>query len=223
MGIKNKIREFIYNRYSISFSKSGDDIQLWKLINHSDPGIYVDVGCWHPVKASNSYYFYLRNWKGICIDPNPELKSLYNFYRKHDIFVNSGVGNFSDSLKYYMFDESSMNTFSTDFIDKNNLHSQIIKTIEVPLKPLSLILDENIMENDRLDFFDIDVEGFDMEVLKTNNWNKYRPKIIIVESDISLQTDLNSEITTYIQQQDYRLIGKSVINGNLGNLFFMIR
>ncbi len=221
MGIENKIREFIYNRYNISFSKSGDDIQLMKLINQSNPGVYVDVGCWHPVKASNTYYFYLRNWKGICIDPNPELKSLYDIYRKKDIFINCGIGNTSNALKYYMFNESSMNTFSNDFIDKNNLQSQIIKTIEIPLKPLSIILDENISENDRLDFFDIDVEGFDIEVLKTNNWNKYRPKVIVVESDVSIQEDLNSEITSYIQQQDYRLLGKSIINGNLGNLFFI--
>ena len=223
MELQNKIREFIYNRYNISFSKSGDDIQLMKLINQSTHGVYVDVGCWHPVKASNTYYFYLRHWKGICIDPNPELKSLYDFYRKNDIFINSGIGNTSDALKYYMFDESSMNTFSNDFIDKNNLYSRIINTIEIPLKPLSLILDENILENERLDFFDIDVEGFDIEVLKTNNWDKYRPKIIVVESDVSIEEDLYSEITTYIQQQDYRLIGKSVINGNLGNLFFIVK
>jgi hypothetical protein len=116
-----------------------------------------------------------------------------------------------------------MNSFSEDFLEKNNLHSKVIKTIKIPMKPLYIILDENIKENERLDFFDIDVEGYDIEVLKTNNWNKYRPKIIVVESDVSIQEDLNSEITTYIEQQDYRLLGKSIINGNLGNLFFMVK
>lgn len=74
----HKIKEFIRQRYNISFSKAGDDIQLIKLINNRVPGAYVDIGSWHPINASNTYYFYLRNWKGICIDPNPELKLLYN-------------------------------------------------------------------------------------------------------------------------------------------------
>ena len=46
-----KIKQFIRGRYNISFSKSGDDIQLMKLINQTHPGAYVDVGCWDPIKA----------------------------------------------------------------------------------------------------------------------------------------------------------------------------
>jgi hypothetical protein len=72
----NKIKEIlkrkIYTRYNISFSQGGgDDIQLKKLLKVQKPGVYVAIGSWHPVKASNSYFFYLRGWKGICIDPNP--------------------------------------------------------------------------------------------------------------------------------------------------------
>lgn len=55
--MKNKIRELIFKRYNISFSNSGNDIQLFKLINSTSPGVYVDIGCWHPIKASNTYFF----------------------------------------------------------------------------------------------------------------------------------------------------------------------
>jgi FkbM family methyltransferase len=219
--MKNRIREFIYNRYNISFSKSGDDVQLMKLINNRTPGAYVDIGCWHPVKASNTYFFYVRGWKGICIDPNPELKVLYDQLRPKDNFVNAGVGESGSSLEYYMFEESSMNTFSYDFVKKHNAESKIIKKLEIPLYSLKEILDANLDKNDRLDFFDIDVEGFDIEVLKTNDWNVYRPKVIVIESDIALQNDITSEIVKYLEQQNYRLIGKSIINGDLGNLFLI--
>ena len=219
--MKNIIREFIYNRYNISFSKAGDDIQLMKLINNRVPGAYVDVGCWHPVKSSNSYYFYVRGWKGICIDPNPELKVLYDKYRPKDNFINAGIGESGTSLDYFMLQESSMNTFSKDFLEKHNLESKIVKKIDVPLYSLKEILDVNLFEKERLDFFDIDVEGFDLEVLKTNDWVKYRPKVIVIESDISLNEDLSSEIVKYLELQNYRLIGKSIINGDLGNLFLI--
>lgn len=219
--MKNKIREFIYNRYNISFSKAGDDIQLMKLINNRVPGAYVDVGCWHPVKASNTYYFSLRGWKGICIDPNPELKLLYQRFRPKDNFINAGIGESNLTLEYYMLEESSMNTFSLDFIKKHHLEATVLKKIKIPLFSLEEILDKNLDPNDRLDFFDIDVEGYDLEVLKTNNWEKYRPKVIIIESDVSIQNDINSEIVNYLETKNYRLIGKSIINGDLGNLFLI--
>lgn len=217
----NKIKELIRQRYNISFSKAGDDIQLMKLINNSAPGAYVDIGSWHPINASNTYYFYLRNWKGICIDPNPELKLLYKQFRPKDNFINAGIGESETSLEYYMLEESSMNTFSHDFLKKHQLESKTIKKINVPLYSLKEILDTNLDKNDRLDFFDIDVEGFDLEVLKTNDWNIYRPKVIVIESDISLQNDISSEIVKYLELQNYRLIGKSIINGDLGNLFLI--
>lgn len=221
--MKNKLKELIFKRLNISFSKSGDDIQLNKLIGSTIPGVYVDIGCWHPIKASNTYYFYLRGWKGICIDPNPELGMLYKNFRPKDNFINCAVGKDLKNFKYYMLEDhySSMNTLDFDFIKKHNLVDRIKKTIDVPTFSLKKILDVNIKENDRLDFFDIDVEGFDLEVLKTNDWVKYRPKIVVIETDLSLKDDLNSEIVNYLGSKDYRLIGKSIIMGDLGNLFLI--
>jgi len=221
--ISQKIREFIYKRYNISFSKSGDDIQLRKLIKQTSPGVYVDIGCWHPTKASNTYYFYLRGWKGICIDPNPELKVLYDKIRPNDLFLNYAVGNDSENLKYYMLDDkcSSMNTLSIDFIEKKNLSNHIKKIIDVPMYSLEEILDKHLSLGQRLDFFDVDVEGYDLEVLKTNDWEKYRPKVVVVETNFDLKQDLQSNIVVFLQEKEYELIGKSIIMGNLGNLFLI--
>ena len=217
----DKLKRYLAKKPNISFAKSGDDIQLMKLINEKTPGTYVDIGCWHPKEASNTYFFYLRNWKGICIDPNPELIELYKKFRPKDHFINAGIGASRESLDYFMFKESSMNTFSEDFYEKYKVHSPLLKKVKIPLVSLKEVLDQKLDKNDRLDFFDIDVEGFDLEVLKTNDWEKYRPKIIIVESDIPLKEDLDSSIVHYLTLQNYRLIGKSIIHDDLGNLFFI--
>ena len=222
--MKNKIREFIYKRYNISFSQGGgDDIQLKKLIKNSNPGVFVDIGCWHPVKSSNTYHFYLRGWKGICIDPNPELAKLYDKLRPKDTFINCAIGNEDKELNYYQLNDkySTMNTLNYEFLQKHNLESEIKKVLKVPIYRLKDILDKNILENDRLDFFDIDVEGFDIEVLKSNDWEKYRPKIILIETDLSIKKDINSEIVKFLEAVDYKLVAKSVINGDLGNLFLI--
>lgn len=221
--IKDKIREFIYKRYNISFSKSGDDIQLMKLIKDSTPGLYVDIGSWHPIKASNTYYFYLRGWKGICIDPNPEMIDLFAKVRPTDIFLNCALGDSIQNLNYYMLSDkySSMNTLHYDFIVSHKLENEVKEVKNIPVYNLKTLLEQHVNSNDRLDFFDIDVEGYDLEVLKTNDWNKFRPKIIIIETDIAIQDDINSPVTQYLAQQKYRLLGKSIINQNLGNLFFI--
>ncbi len=221
--IKDKIREFIYKRYNISFSKSGDDIQLMKLIKETSPGLYVDIGSWHPVKSSNTYFFYLRGWKGICIDPNPELIDLYAKLRPKDSFLNCALGDSSENLNYYMLSDaySSMNTLDYDFIVNHKLENEVKEVKNIPVYNLKEVLEKHINPNDRLDFFDIDVEGYDLEVLKTNDWNKFRPKIIIIETDVSIQDDINSPSTQYLANQKYRLLGKSIINQNLGNLFFI--
>lgn len=219
--IKKLILKYLGKYFNISFSRSGDDIQLMKLINNSTPGVYIDIGSWHPIKASNTYYFYLRNWRGICIDPNPELAALYKKLRPKDLFINAGIGNSNEKLEYCMFEESSMNTFSQNFINSNNLNSKIVKKIKVPIFSLKDVLDKNLKKEDRLDFFDIDVEGFDLEVLKTNDWKKYRPKIIVVESDVNIKEDAVSEIVKYLETKNYRLIAKTVISGDLGNIFLI--
>ena len=219
--MKNWLKAILYKKFNVSFSKSGDDIQLYKLINNDDPGVYVDVGCWHPVKASNSYFFYHRGWKGICIDPNPELINLYKKMRPNDVFINAGISDSKTPMEYYMLKESSMNTFNYDFLVKHQLDTQILNTFKVPMYSLKSVLDKELKATDRLDFFDIDVEGFDLEVLKTNDWQMYRPKVIVVESDMALHDDLTSDIVKYLDGVEYKLIGKSIIKGDLGNLFLI--
>lgn len=217
----NTLKKIIRKRYNISFSKSGDDIQLNKLINKTTPGTYVDIGCWHPVKASNTYYFSLRGWKGLCIDPNPDLKPLYKTFRPKDYFINAAIGDSNTELDYYYLKESSMNTVSLDFIKKHNLEDKIIKKTKIPVYSLKSILEKYLTDDDRLDFFDVDAEGYDLEILKTNDWEKYRPRIVVIESDISITSDIASDIVKYLESKDYKLLGKSIINGNLGNLFLV--
>lgn len=221
--IKDKIKEYLFRKYLVSFSKSGDDIQLRQLIKNKKPGTYVDIGCWDPTKSSNSYFFYLRGWRGICIDPNPELAERYKKIRPSDTFINCAIGQNKGHLNYYMLDEhnSSMNTFDLEFLKKHNLESKIKETLSIPLYNLKAILDKHLKPNERLDFFDIDVEGLDLEVLKSNDWEKYRPAVLIIETNLSLRDEINSEVVKYLEEQGYSLKAKTVINNNLGNLFLV--
>ena len=220
--IKEIIKRKIYKRYNISFSKSGEDMQLKQILKVNRIGVYVDVGCWDPVKASNSYYFHLRGWKGICVDPNPKMQTLFTKKRKSDIFINNAVGIGNETLTYYMLEDafSSMNTLDYSFIKEHNLENKIVEKKEIQTVSLKSILSKHLEKDEVIDFLDIDVEGFDLEVLQSNDWERFRPKIILVESNTDLKNDLQSEITKYLQSKEYRIICKTLISGDLGNVFF---
>lgn len=96
-------------------------MQLKLLLKASQKGVYVDVGCWDPVKASNTYYFQLRGWKGICIDQNPRMKELFA-KNKFNIFVNYAVDLDNEKLTYYILEDefSFMNTLDFSFIQNSN-------------------------------------------------------------------------------------------------------
>lgn len=220
-SIKDRLRVLINKRYRISFSKSGEDIQLFKLLGKSQ-GMYLDVGCFEPITFSNTYHFYLRGWSGIVVDPNPELANQFKKTRPKDIFVNVGISQNPGVLKYYMLPIklSSMNTFDYNFLKEKDLINQIEKEIDVPLVSIEDLVNEYKL-HEKIDLMDIDVEGLDYQVLLSNNWDSFRPKIVLVESDNSLENDFESEIYKFMQFHKYKLIGKMIVtlNGS-GNLIF---
>ena len=85
---------------SFSFSSDGEDVILMKYLCRIKNGNYIDIGSNQPVKHSNTFLYYLTGWRGLCIDPLPNLKSKYRLIRGRDKFINAGVlGSRSKSQK----------------------------------------------------------------------------------------------------------------------------
>lgn len=220
-SVKDKLRLLVNKRYRISFSKSGEDIQLYKLLGKAT-GKYLDIGCYEPVSFSNTYHFYLRGWSGIVVDPNPELVERFKKIRPNDIFVNKGISQSPGTLKYYMLPKnmSSMNTFDYKFLIEKNLLDKIEKEIEVPLISIEDLVNEHKL-HDKIDFMDIDVEGMDFQVLLSNNWDQFRPKLVMIETDKSIEEDIEGEVYALMKFHKYKLLAKMVQTDNgSGNLIF---
>lgn len=169
------------------------------------------MGAYHPKRVSNTLLFYKKGWNGINIEPNPELIKTFNRFRKRDINVSIGISEKEGTFDYYMFEDPPYNTFS------HELYQERIKN-NVPFKgkqniatmPLEKALDIHL-RNREIDFINIDVEGRDMDVLKSNNWNKYRPKVVLAEIISSnLQGIIDHEMTKYMLSQNYILYAKTI-------------
>ena len=191
---------------------------LARIFGQQEHGFYVDVGAYHPQMISNTYYFYLQGWKGINIDAMPGSMDLFKQTRPNDINLEIPISNVKQSLTYYTFNHSNLNGFSKELaIERNgwkvgDWEAKLISEIDLQTFTLSEVLDEYLTSNQDIDFLNIDVEGLDYQVLESNNWQKYRPKIVLIEDlEMSVMNQANEgQVTSFMYKQGYQLYGKAI-------------
>ena len=104
---------------------------------------YIDIGSFHPVKESNTYFLYKKGWFGTLVDPNSYFNVLVHELRPNDILYNCAVDIESGTKEFFMFgDMDSSNTLSSDFAErkKNSQHTAVSWTAQVPTKTINEIV-----------------------------------------------------------------------------------
>lgn len=195
-----------------SYSQEGEDMILRRIFDGRSSGLYVDVGAHHPKRFSNTHNFYLNGWRGINIEPNPDARSIFSTVRKHDVNLQLGVSDVAGTLTYYLFDEPALNTFDEVVVKQrlSNTRYKVVSKASVPVMRLDHIFIQYLPKNVSIDFLTIDVEGFDYSVLKSNDWQRFRPKIVLVEElGRSLEEIMAGEIFTFMKENKYSLIAKT--------------
>ena len=124
----------------------------------------------------------------------------FNRFRPRDINLEIPISDKENKLKYYMFSPSFFNSFQKESFA---LHKdKFIKVKELQTKKLSWVLDTYL--NREIDFLTIDVEGMELEVLKSNNWKKYRPKVIVFELFASeIESVKANQTSSFLKDKGY--------------------
>lgn len=220
LGPIRRIRTEFFDGYCLkSYSQEGEDMILHRIFAGKPRGFYVDVGAHHPFRFSNTYFFYKRGWCGINIEPNPGASNLFRSARARDVNIQLGVSDSTGPITYYQFDEPALNTFDSEIVNSRlaTTHYKLKSTCEVDVERLDQILTNHLPADTQIDFLSIDVEGFDFAVLKSNDWERYRPKCVLVEAlDTSLEDVMRGEIFYFMKSQQYVLFAKTY-----NTLFFM--
>jgi len=172
-----KFKNNYFDGYSLkSYSQEGEDMILRRLFDKQQTGFYVDVGAHHPMRFSNTYFFYKKGWEGINIDAMPGCMKLFNKMRHRDINIEKPISNKKQVLTYYAFNEPALNGFSKELsqerAEKDNYFIEFTKDIET--STLEEVLNINLPKDKEIDFLSIDVEGLDFMVLKSNNFKKHK-------------------------------------------------
>lgn len=215
-GIKTLLLKYLPHYYLQSYrsySQDGEDMILKSFYENRKhyKGFYVDVGAHHPVRYSNTYFFYRKGWRGINIEPTPTAITPFKILRSGDINLNIGVGSKKDSLTFYCFNEPALNTFSEEVAlaaDKKKKY-KIIQEVKVEVLPLKDILEQYVPAGVKIDFLTVDVEGLDFEVLKSNNWDKFSPEYLMVEGHIDFEDLFEYDIYQFLKSKGYKLVAKT--------------
>lgn len=175
-------------------------------------GFYVDVGAHHPQRYSNTHAFHLRGWRGINIDPLPDFKAAFDRARPNDINLNVGISDTSGELTYTLFNDPALNTFDDALArSRDGLNGfSIIGTRVVPTFTLRDVFDKYLPHNVRISFLTIDVEGLDLQVLRSNDWTRFRPEVVVSELDAQYVVGdfSSSPIAVYMDGLGYRPMSK---------------
>jgi FkbM family methyltransferase len=211
---------YISGYYRKAYSQEGEDLLLSRIFGKKNNGFYVDVGALHPLRFSNTYYFYKQGWQGINIEPRPGSKLLFDKARPKDINLENGVSNEEKTLTYHIFNEPALNTFSEEVALRNSKVSGYAVQKKVSIKTVTLksVFDRYLKEGQNIDFLSIDVEGLDFEVLQSNDWGKYKPSVILVEdTQFNFLNIKASQVYNYLSGNGYNFYAKTV-----NTLFFKL-
>ena len=198
----------------ISYSLTSIDL-IVDYIFKKNNGIYIDVGCNHPVYNNNTYLLSKKGWQGINIDIDKKSVQLFDLFRKKDLNINLAVSSKKTELEYINFHEKSpINMIKTN--QNRNLHS-LEKTKKIKSDTLDSIIEKSQFKDKKIDFVSIDVEGHELEVIKGFNLKKYKPSIIVIEfldkslkkieiKNFNLDNIVNSEIYKLMIKNDYHMV-----------------
>ncbi len=189
------------------YSQFGEDVVLSQLLRAPE-GFYVDVGANHPTRYSNTYLLYKRGWHGLNIDPNQDAIQTFKRERPRDMSVALGIAKTEGTALLYRYADPAFNTFSRTSakeLEKKTWLSPL-PSIKVSVLPLASALSQHLPQGTTIDLLSVDVEGLDLEVLESNDWTRFSPRVIAVEDHgFDAHEPARSRIFSFLRDKGYTL------------------
>ena len=188
-----------------TYSMYGEDLIVKNFFKDKQKGYYVDIGCYHPIEGNNTYLLYKKGWNGINIDINQLSIDLFKKARADDLNINIAISNKFKKVKlYYRKKINMLNTIDKKFAKVNFKKGFNTKTIYS--NSLDSILEKSKYRNKKIDFLNIDIEGNEINALKSFNFTKYKPKLVCIEIH-NLKTTKNN-VSYYKESPIYKFLNK---------------
>ena len=201
-----------YKAFSFVAPQEGENIILERIFAKKSKGFYIDVGAHHPLRFSNTLNLYQRGWTGINIEPNQEPIKIFRKLRSRDLNLNIAVSTKKNTCNYYKFKDPALNTTDINIYRMRKREGyRCTETSIVQTQTLNEILLQNCKK--KIDLLKIDVEGNELDVLKSNNWEKFTPNVIICELiNVNLEKLSKNKVYKFLKSKNYLLYCKLLQN-----------
>lgn len=180
-GLKQRIAP----PFQRSYAQCGEDViadyLLTGLLGFTRP-TYLDIGAHHPWHLSNTYAFYRKGCRGVCVEPDPVLFRRIRHARSRDVCLNVGVGSLREVKELFVIDDPGLNTFSeqTRGALEEGHPFRVTRSVPVQIVPMNDILTKHF--GPWPNFVSLDAESMDLEILRAVDFALYRPEVICVET-----------------------------------------
>jgi len=185
-------------------SINGISKKIYKYVNHKD-GFYIECGAFDGVNQSNTWFFEKTlNWKGVLIEPNPiTYKKLIAYRSKRNFFHNEIVANEVSKNKLSITNDGLYSKVTKDnFFYSRTTGQPIYEKIISKNNTLYNILESNNLLKQKIDFFSLDVEGHELDVIKSLG------KLINNVNFFLIETDHFDRIDVYMVNNKFKFLEK---------------
>jgi FkbM family methyltransferase len=171
-------------------------------------GTYVDIGAGYPVRGSNTYLFYRKGWRGICVEPININCKLFRWFRGGDKIINSLCGLSEQSVEFFEFEAYEYSTTSRKVAEAvlAEGRSKLLRKISIPCSPMKNFAPE--MRPSDATFISVDAEGAELEILMSNDWIRTRPRLLCVEEWSDSISDGQSKVSRFLNETGYTKVAQ---------------
>jgi FkbM family methyltransferase len=213
----------------LTFSHDGEDLVLRKYLAKIENGRYIDIGANTPIWGSNTFYFYLLGWKGICLDPLPNLKKKYKLIRRNDKFINAAFfgsqsKNQNELNFFYYKTHKDNSTFDPERVKqlRDNFGREPSSIISVPKINVEEVMStfKDFFEHSKeIHLLNLDIEGFERDILEDLFTQNAYPWIVCVEEiGQTAETLESNEIYQLMKKNNYMLGSRTFLSS-----FYILR
>lgn len=184
----------------VSYAQNCEDVVLWRIFSDIKNGFYVDIGAGWPEKDSVTNAFYKRLWTGINVEPNPELFCQLSAARTRDINLDCAIGLGEDNANLFVVPGTGLSTLVSDVARRHEAAGWLSHLRSVKVCTLQSVLQEFLPKGKEVHFLKIDVEGFEKSVVLSNDWDIFRPWVVVIEA-----TQPMSQVESFFEWEDVLL------------------
>lgn len=204
-------------KYKKSYAQSGEDIIIsfiFDLIGIRSPR-HLDIGGHDPVYLNNTYFFYIKGCTGVNIEPDPFLFEKFIRKRRRDVNLNIGAAAEACARDFYIMTERTLNTFSVEEAKRYESYgkTKIEKVLKINVLNVNDVMREYF--HPKPNFVSLDVEGLELEILKSFDFKNYRPEVFCIET-ITYTEDKSekklNEIINFMCSKGYFVYADTYIN-----------